>query len=156
MTTLYSAKSTINAEGTLAYRITKFVDGEVESSYLTTFETCECPAGGRHTCRHREMIGIMIAEDIVNTHWFWNHDRGAVVDFSGAPADPLLRHPDLPAGEALQGSLPFNPTATDIANTPMPEMKEPLLEYLVDETLKVITPATPKPAPQTQPSWRRL
>ena len=81
---LYSAKSTIDAEGALAYRVTKFVDGEVESSYLTDGHQCDCPAGVRPTCRHRQMLPTMIADGIINTHWFlaWDTTR-TVVDFEG-------------------------------------------------------------------------
>lgn len=69
----------------LGYRITKFTDGEVESSYLTSHEECTCPAGHRHTCRHREMIGIMLADGICDTEWFWDHGRGIVVNLMGTP-----------------------------------------------------------------------
>ena len=78
MTTLYNLHTDDSG-----HRITKFVDGEVESSYLTTFRECECPAGHRHTCRHRQMLPQMIAEGIANTHWFWNFDLHRVVDFNG-------------------------------------------------------------------------
>lgn len=66
------------------YRITKFTDGEVESSYAVTESECECPAGHRHTCRHRQMLPTMLAHGIANTHWFYLHDRsGQIVDFNG-------------------------------------------------------------------------
>lgn len=140
MTTLYSAKSTIDKDGTLAYRITKFVDGEVESSYLTTPATCDCPAGVRPSCRHRQMLPAMITEKIINTHFFYDFDRKLVVNFNGldaegllALADPLLRHPNLP----LEGELITVPSADGWG-------------------AKDVTPATPEPAPQTQPAWRRL
>lgn len=102
---LYSAKSTIDAEGHSTTRITKFVDGEVESSYLTTPATCDCPAGVRPTCRHRQMLPHMIQCDIINTHWFYNFDRGLVVDFEGVSrqAHEMAK----PASEALQGNLPL-------------------------------------------------
>ena len=39
------------------YRITKFdTDLNVESTYLCTTSACECPAGVRPTCRHRQML----------------------------------------------------------------------------------------------------
>lgn len=65
------------------YRITKIVDGEVESSYLSTERECECPAGHRPMCRHRQMIPEMLARGICDTHWFWNFDLHRVVDFNG-------------------------------------------------------------------------
>lgn len=78
MTTLYSLRTDGDQ-----HRITKFVDGEVESSYLTTFRECECPAGHRASCRHRQMLPQMLAAGIVNTHWFYNFDTHRVVDFNG-------------------------------------------------------------------------
>lgn len=76
--TLYSLRTDSDQ-----FRITKFVDGEVESSYLSTETECECPAGHRPSCRHRQMLPMMLAHGIVNTHWFWNFDTNRVVDFSG-------------------------------------------------------------------------
>lgn len=78
MTTLYN----LHTDGD-EYRITKFVDGEVESSYLTSIMECECPAGHRPSCRHRQMLPQLLAEGIANTHWFWNFDLHRVVDFNG-------------------------------------------------------------------------
>jgi hypothetical protein len=80
MTTLYSLRT-----DTDGYRITKFVDGEVESSYSCTEHECTCPAGHRATCRHRQMLPQMLAHNIANTHWFMDWDRsGSIVDFNGA------------------------------------------------------------------------
>ena len=82
--TLYSIRTHIDRTGSDSYYITKFVDGEVESAYSTTRETCECPAGVRPTCRHRQMLPHMLNEGIINTHWFLNWDDGRrVVDFEG-------------------------------------------------------------------------
>jgi hypothetical protein len=68
----------------LDYRITKFEDGNPTSSYLCSAEACECPAGVRPTCRHRQMLPEMIAANIVNTHLFmhWDVDR-FICDFQG-------------------------------------------------------------------------
>ncbi len=57
------------------YRITKFNDSEVESSYLCTEDECECPAGHRHTCRHRQMLPRFLHRNAVNTFWFHDFDR---------------------------------------------------------------------------------
>lgn len=65
------------------YRITKFIDGNPESSYLLSHAECQCPAGSRPTCRHRQMLPHMIQCDVVNTHWFYNFDAGLIVDFEG-------------------------------------------------------------------------
>lgn len=66
------------------YRITKFIDGNPEASYLCTHSECECPAGHRDTCRHRQMLPQMLAHHIVNTQWFWNYDQHMATDFDGA------------------------------------------------------------------------
>jgi len=84
MITLYSLRTHIDHEGAAEqYYITKFVDGEVESGYITSIRECECPAGHRPSCRHRQMLPMMLASGIVNTHWFWDFDLGRVVDFEG-------------------------------------------------------------------------
>lgn len=78
MTTLYN----LHTDGD-QFRITKFVDGEVESSYICNTRECECPAGHRTTCRHRQMLPVMLANHITDTHWFYNFDTHRVVDFNG-------------------------------------------------------------------------
>ncbi len=66
------------------WRITKFDDGEPIASYLCTPIDCECPAGVRPSCRHRQMLPQMIAHGIVDRAWFMDWDRsGAIVDFQG-------------------------------------------------------------------------
>jgi hypothetical protein len=68
---LYSAKS-IDA----ALRITKFdEDLDVESSYITTRDTCECPAGVRNTCRHRQMYPEFESSKRADTGWFLDWDN---------------------------------------------------------------------------------
>ncbi len=58
------------------YRITKFDSlGNVESTYLCTTEECECPAGVRPTCRHRQMLPLFLKREAVNTFWFFDFDR---------------------------------------------------------------------------------
>lgn len=71
--TLYNSKT----EGD-SLRVTKFdSDLNVESSYLTTAENCECPAGHRSTCRHRQMYPIL--QTIANLPQFWDFDAERVV-----------------------------------------------------------------------------
>ena len=74
---LYNAKRIEDA-----YRITKFTDDlEVEvgkdgkeSSYITSRSTCDCPAGVRDTCRHRQMLPSFIHHERINTSWFFDWD----------------------------------------------------------------------------------
>jgi hypothetical protein len=59
----------------LAYRITKFdEDFDVESSYLTTHKACDCPAGVRDTCRHRQMLPEFVAAKRIDTGWLLDWD----------------------------------------------------------------------------------
>lgn len=67
----------------LGYRITKFSDGEVEASYLTSDQACDCPAGHRATCRHRQMLSVMLARHLANSDLFWDFDRGFSCDING-------------------------------------------------------------------------
>lgn len=62
------------------YKITKFdSDFNVEASYLCDLVACECPAGHRPTCRHRQMLPKFIAREAVGTLWFLDFDRGGWV-----------------------------------------------------------------------------
>lgn len=83
------------------YRITKFVDGNPESSYLCDHVACECPAGVRDTCRHRQMLPEFLARDLVNSHLFiaWDLRGRPTVDFQGRLALP----DDLPKYEEPEG-----------------------------------------------------
>ena len=67
---LYNAKSTDDA-----VRITKFdEDFDVESSYITSRSTCECLAGARNSCRHRQMLPEFISAKRIDTSWFLDWD----------------------------------------------------------------------------------
>jgi len=129
--TLYSLRTHLTANGD-RYFITKFVDGEVESAYACTPIECECPAGVRPSCRHRQMLPQMLAHGLVNTHWFWDFDRGYACDFQGGSkwlADQLV------------AGLAEEETAEDA-----PAVGEALL----------VTEDTAPPAPTTRNGWRRM
>lgn len=75
MTTLYNCKHDGDQ-----FRITKFNEHfEVESSYLCTESECECPAGHRRMCRHREMVPRFNQREHVGDNWFFDYDRGGWV-----------------------------------------------------------------------------
>ena len=62
------------------YRITKFdSDMNPQGSYLLSLEECECPAGVRPTCRHRQMLPRFIAREHIGDEWFFDFDRGGWV-----------------------------------------------------------------------------
>jgi hypothetical protein len=68
--TLYNLKS---SDG--AWRITKFDnDLNVESSYITSLNECECPAGNRPTCRHRTMLSKMLNVGAEDSGMFYDFD----------------------------------------------------------------------------------
>ena len=57
-------------------------DGNIESQYLVAEDACTCPAGHRHTCRHRQMLPHLLP--IADTHWFLDWGPAPmVVDFNG-------------------------------------------------------------------------
>lgn len=75
MTTLYNCHHSGDQ-----FRITKFDDDmNPQSSYLCTTEECECPAGVRPTCRHREMLPKFLARDHIGDEWFFDYNRGGWV-----------------------------------------------------------------------------
>lgn len=79
--TLYNLHSTADPS---AFAITKFTRyGDVESHYTVSASTCDCPAGHRPSCRHRMMLPNLLP--LLNTHYFWDHDRGIAVDLDGVP-----------------------------------------------------------------------
>jgi len=102
------------------YRITKLDrDLNPESSYLMTAQECECPAGYRATCRHRQMFPSLLP--VVNTHWFLDWDRGNVVDAHGTSKSMLN------ALAAAEG--PHSEPAEDWSDVPTPEQAlEPVIE----------------------------
>ena len=120
--TLYSIRTHIDHEGRDSYVITKFVDGEVESSYRTSREACECPAGVRPSCRHRQMLPHMLRAGIINTHWFLTWPEAEVVDFQGTLRRNLeaLVGPEAAAESAAETDL-SDPTPTDSDGYEVPE-----------------------------------
>lgn len=100
------------------YRISKFSipDFNVESSYLCDATGCDCPAGHRPTCRHREMLPKFLAREAVGTEWLFDYDRGGWVQ-SGIEVEPPLaaagRNHSSPSEPTGPTSLPLpSPTAT--------------------------------------------
>ena len=105
MTVLYNCRTDGDQ-----YRITKFTsDLDVESSYLCTETECECPAGHRPTCRHREMLPKFIHRDHINDEWFFDYDRGGWVQ--GMPQSPeLVAAPEPAQPSPALANLPSEPT----------------------------------------------
>ena len=79
-------------------RITKFTDDlEIDetdgrpASYITSIDACDCPAGHRDTCRHRQMVPEFISTERVNTPWLYDHDNQRWFYYD-ANAGKLLDH----------------------------------------------------------------
>ena len=135
--TLYNLRTALDG-----YRITKWdSDMNPESSYLiggadhTDRVECECPAGSRSTCRHRQMLQDLIP--LVDTEFFWDFERHYACDANGMraplqPHSPTVTTPDFDSGDG--GSIP--PAAANIEDwSDVPTGEEAL------------TPSTP---------WRRI
>jgi len=146
------------------YRITKFTsDLDVESSYLTSLTECECPAGHRPTCRHRQMLPHMLSEDMLDAPKFMDFDTKAVYVsafaeepeeefFESSPTEieieaevhirevPVQLSPDYPRPEYTEGTE--DPEITGV--------ESPSGMSVVDEV--EITGVEPKAEPTPHPS----
>lgn len=121
------------------YRITKFdEDMNVESSYLCTEAECECPAGQRPTCRHRQMIPRFIQRKHIGDEWFFDYDRGGWVQMG---PEWISEMPPLPEGITMV-SLD-NPA--DLYNAIAEAVGEPTIEPAPD----------PDPAPRPKKVYIR-
>lgn len=105
MTSLYNCKHSGDQ-----YKITKFdQDFNVESSYLCDLNLCECPAGHRPSCRHRQMLPKFIQREAIGTLWFLDFDRGGWVQ--GWKEEPAK---DSSAENPTYGGV-MSPTVEDIS-----------------------------------------
>lgn len=87
------------------FRITKFdADMNVESSYICTPSECDCPAGVRPTCRHREMLPRFLHRGHIGDEWFYDYDRGGWVQQGPEWAQPQEQPHITPA--LLESSMP--------------------------------------------------
>jgi len=92
--------------------ITKFDSNlDVESSYFTTLTECECPAGHRHTCRHRQMLPRFLAKNATQGQLFYNFDHKT---WHQAEAEVEFEPEESP--ESLP-PLPSSITMLDLAKT---------------------------------------
>lgn len=95
------------------YRITKFdTDANPESSYLTDGIECDCPAGVRPTCRHRQMLPLFKASKATNGEAFFNFDTSTWIGGEESPSDDM--DADAIAGTPEPIVVGRNRTATEI------------------------------------------
>lgn len=129
------------------WRITKFNDGEVESSYLCSTTECQCPAGHRPSCRHRLMLPMFIARGAVNTFWFLDFERKGWV-----------------SNELKEPAMHWTDPETAIANCERSELGS---QQIDEDEIEIIEPSahmsngTPhmggvSARVVSKPSWRRL
>jgi hypothetical protein len=78
----YNCKTEIDKDGATAYRISKFdADLNVEASYLIKTNgglisaNCECPAGHRPTCRHRQMLPKFVKLGYTSGQAFYDFEQ---------------------------------------------------------------------------------
>lgn len=68
------------------WRITKFDnDLNPESSYFVSHDACECPAGHRPSCRHRQMLPRMLAAQADDSPMFYDFDNDRWLAPTGTP-----------------------------------------------------------------------
>lgn len=113
------------------WRITKFNDGEVESSYLCSITECQCPAGQRPSCRHRLMLPMFISRGAVNSFWFLDFERKGWVSNE--------------AGMNYSERSEFDKDS-GLTITSMVAIPEGFIELNTPSAIE----------PSTKPSWRRL
>jgi len=123
------------------YRITKFdSDMNPQGSYLTSLEECECPAGVRPTCRHRQMLPKFIARGHVGDEWFLDFDRGGWVQMGQEYAVPG----DLPDGVTMI-VMDSPDKVVDVHNAIAGAVGEPELPYsgytIIDKDLAPLPPS---------------
>lgn len=128
------------------YRVTKFDNHmNVESSYLCTTDECDCPAGVRPTCRHRQMLPKFIQREHVGDEWFLDFDRGGWVQMGLEYAAPEAEEPeglDEDDGEALQSPNP-KPTIETMRVMPANSTPEEVLEAF-SEMIEGTAPPLPE------------
>ncbi len=127
------------------YRISKFDDDmNVQSSYLCTETECDCPAGVRPICRHREMLPKFLQREHVGDDWWFDYDRGGWVQMGPEWATPADLHYRDVARLELQDRLgPHSQEATTTDFDSVDGGSNP--------------PVAAKPLPPAHyPSWRRI
>ena len=145
--TLYNLKSALDD-----YRITKFTpDLDVESSYLIGGDPveCECPAGTRPTCRHRQMLPDLLP--LVDTEFFWDFERRTCVNSDGIACD-------LTTVTVVPEANPTKPTIAVFLDDPQTlhnVIAAAVGEPAIDVGHHSDRYVTPRTRPQTG-NWRRI
>lgn len=139
--------SLYNAHGSgHTLQVTKFDDDlNAEASYNVSDSTCDCPAGGRPTCRHRQMLPLLRRR--MNTAWFWNHDYERWEDPMGTYAGE--------EAEALENPSPTaEPEGPQVASIAKPVREAPT--YQSQPLAERAAPQVSGPASQVLGLKRRV
>ena len=97
------------------YRISKFTENlDLESSYLCTFDECQCPAAERgKRCRHMDMLPKFVQRGAIDTGWMLDYDRGGWVDMRTQEEidqpRPLAEEPEESYHEGTEPSIAPQP-----------------------------------------------
>ena len=139
--TLYSAKT---SDG--SFRITKF-DGDLnpEASYLTSPEACECPAGVRPTCRHRQMLPEFLARDAVDSPLFLDWDKRQWVDTSSIFDTTVEGLAERPLNPAVNELMDLAPEASSITKADLAKAFNAVAEAVGVEDMKQEVPLVQGP-----------
>ena len=134
--TLYNLKS---SDG--HWRITKFTnDLEVESSYITSLQECECPAGSRPTCRHRQMLPKMLSIGAEDSPMFYDFERDQFLE----PISNDLEDTQPAIVSPVEDELP--PQAAQDMLTPSPSFTQIHDGIVTPEMERMIKSEAPHPA----------
>lgn len=146
------------------WRITKFNDGEVESSYLCSTTECQCPAGSRPICRHRLMLPMFLNRGAVDTFWFLDFDRKGWV--SNEPASLLSEYEPIISERSGLGSYNLEPAAltiktmitfpNDVSAEELVEAYSNLLNKQVSSVHEGVPIVEVESLPAIKSSWRRI
>lgn len=123
----------------LGYAITKWVDGNPEGSYHTSYAECTCPAGSRPTCRHRQMLPQMLERNLLDSPLFWNFDLKHSCDIEGNAKRETVA---LPKGPQIASEpLPVGIQVFNLAETSPAELFNAIAEAVGEPTI----PTKPQP-----------
>ena len=139
----------------LPFTITKFTSElEVESSYSVGNTVCECPAGHRPKCRHREMLPAL--RERIDTAWFYCFETKSWEDPTGEAA----KHDEVAEHDAETGGLDADqasservhvPTRDDNTDEGIDEGLPITGEELEPSTLAAMSPASPSASLRGEP-----
>lgn len=111
------------------WRITKFEDGNPTSSYLISQNACQCPAGERPVCRHRQMLPDLLDRHMADSGLFWHFDGRFSCDINGVPArhtvEQTVEPAPIPSGHVritVAGQSTANYSQTFVLIEPAPAL----------------------------------